>query len=65
MVFVVVIVVFVDKNWEFKQFDKEDVEFFFVFQFLINVYFDFIYYKIIFDFFIGKNEFDVQWVGEV
>ncbi|KAK4680748.1 Beta-mannosidase B [Podospora pseudoanserina] len=59
-----VIVVPVDKNWEFKQLDKEDAEFLPVSQFPTNVHLDLIHHKIIPDPFIGKNELDVQWVGE-
>lgn len=59
-----VIVVPVDKNWEFKQLDKENAEFLPVSQFPTNVHLDLIHHKIIPDPFIGKNELDVQWVGE-
>lgn len=59
-----VIVVPVDKNWEFKQLDKEDAEFLPVSQFPTNIHLDLIHHKIIPDPFIGKNELDVQWVGE-
>jgi beta-mannosidase len=55
----------IDKNWTFKQVDNEDSKFLPVAQFPTNVHLDLIANKIIPDPFIGKNENDVQWVGEV
>ncbi|KAH7367731.1 family 2 glycosyl hydrolase [Plectosphaerella cucumerina] len=52
-------------NWQFRQADKEDSEFLPVSQFPTNVHLDLIHHKIIPDPFIGKNELDVQWIGEV
>lgn len=54
----------IDKNWVFKQADKETSEFLSVAQFPTNVHLDLIHHGIIQDPFIGKNERDVQWVGE-
>ena len=55
----------VDKGWTFRQADKEDAKFLLVAQFPTNVHLDLIANKIIEDPFIGKNENDVQWIGEV
>ncbi|TAQ86202.1 hypothetical protein B7494_g5494 [Chlorociboria aeruginascens] len=54
----------IDKHWTFKQADNEDSKFLAVAQFPTNVHLDLIANKIIPDPFIGKNENDVQWVGE-
>ncbi|KAL7620659.1 Beta-mannosidase B [Parahypoxylon ruwenzoriense] len=54
----------IDKNWEFKQADKEDSKYLPVSQFPTNVHLDLLSHKLIPDPFIGKNELDVQWVGE-
>ncbi|KAK2046257.1 family 2 glycosyl hydrolase [Colletotrichum somersetense] len=54
----------IDKNWQFKQADKDDSELLAVSQFPTNVHLDLIHHKVIPDPFIGKNELDVQWVGE-
>ncbi|KAF3057388.1 Beta-mannosidase B [Daldinia childiae] len=54
----------IDKNWEFKQADKEDSKYLPVGQFPTNVHLDLLAHKIIPDPYIGKNEIDVQWVGE-
>lgn len=54
----------IDKGWTFKQADDESFEFLPVAQFPTNVHLDLIHHKIIPDPFIGKNENDVQWVGE-
>ncbi|KAH6695104.1 family 2 glycosyl hydrolase [Plectosphaerella plurivora] len=51
-------------NWQFRQADKDDSEFLPVSQFPTNVHLDLIHHKIIPDPFIGKNELDVQWIGE-
>ena len=55
----------IDKRWMFKQADKKDSKFLEVAQFPTNVHLDLIARGIIADPFIGKNENDVQWVGEV
>ncbi|KAI5859639.1 glycoside hydrolase family 2 protein [Durotheca rogersii] len=57
-------VVPIDKNWEFKQAGKEDSNFLPVAQFPTNVHLDLLANKLIPDPFIGKNELEVQWVGE-
>jgi beta-mannosidase len=54
----------IDKNWTFKQADSKTSEFLPVAQFPTNVHLDLIANNIIPDPFIGKNENDVQWVGE-
>ncbi|KAK4462410.1 glycoside hydrolase superfamily [Cladorrhinum samala] len=51
-------------NWHFKQADKEDSQFLPVAQFPTNVHLDLLHHNLIPDPFIGKNELDVQWVGE-
>jgi beta-mannosidase len=55
----------INKGWTFKQADDENAKFLPVAQFPTNVHLDLIANKIIEDPFIGKNENDVQWVGEV
>ncbi|KAK1623226.1 family 2 glycosyl hydrolase [Colletotrichum phormii] len=55
----------IDKKWQFKQADKEDSELLAVSQFPTNVHLDLIHHNAIPDPFIGKNELDVQWIGEV
>ena len=55
----------IDKNWTFKQADKKDSKFLPVAQFPTNVHLDLIARGVIADPFIGKNENDVQWIGEV
>jgi beta-mannosidase len=55
----------IDKNWTFKQADSTNAKFLPVAQFPTNVHLDLISNGIISDPFIGKNENDVQWVGEV
>ncbi|TVY46635.1 Beta-mannosidase B, partial [Lachnellula occidentalis] len=55
----------INKSWSFKQADKEDSKFLSVAQFPTNVHLDLIANNIIPDPFIGKNENDVQWIGEV
>ncbi|TGO71742.1 hypothetical protein BELL_0536g00070 [Botrytis elliptica] len=54
----------IDKNWTFKQADNEDSKFLPVAQFPTNVHLDLIANGIIEDPFMGKNENDVQWIGE-
>ncbi|GAP85299.1 putative glycoside hydrolase family 2 protein [Rosellinia necatrix] len=58
------IVVPIDKQWEFKQADKDDHAYLPVAQFPTNVHLDLLSHKLIPDPYIGKNELDVQWVGE-
>ncbi|KAI0397440.1 beta-mannosidase [Xylariaceae sp. FL0594] len=58
------IVVPIDKNWEFKQADKNDDAYLSVAQFPTNVHLDLLAHGLIPDPYIGKNENDVQWVGE-
>jgi beta-mannosidase len=55
----------IDKHWTFKQADSKESKFLPVAQFPTNVHLDLIANGIIADPFIGKNENDVQWVGEV
>ncbi|RDL42366.1 putative beta-mannosidase B [Venustampulla echinocandica] len=55
----------IDSGWTFKQADKTESEFLPVAQFPTNVHLDLIANNIIADPFIGKNENDVQWIGEV
>ena len=55
----------IDQNWEFKQADKEDSKYLPVGQFPTNVHLDLLHHGLIPDPFIGKNELDVQWIGEV
>ena len=57
-------VILIDKGWTFKQVDDETSKFLPVAQFPTNVHLDLIHHNIIPDPFIGKNENDVQWVGE-
>ncbi|KAK0631588.1 glycoside hydrolase family 2 protein [Immersiella caudata] len=56
----------VNKGWEFRQADKSEDEskFLPVGQFPTNVHLDLLANGLIPDPFIGKNELDVQWVGE-
>ncbi|KAM3471234.1 hypothetical protein MY8738_009419 [Beauveria namnaoensis] len=55
----------IDKNWQFKQVDKQGGdEYRAVSQFPTNVHLDLMHHNLIPDPFIGKNEDDVQWVGE-
>ncbi|KAI0097884.1 beta-mannosidase [Nemania sp. FL0031] len=58
------IVIPIDKQWEFKQADKDDDTYLPVAQFPTNVHLDLLAHKIIPDPYMGKNELDVQWVGE-
>ncbi|PBP25894.1 putative glycoside hydrolase family 2 protein [Diplocarpon rosae] len=55
----------IDQNWTFRQGDSPDSKFLPVAQFPTNVHLDLIANGIIVDPFVGKNENDVQWVGEV
>lgn len=53
-----------DQNWTFKQADNDNSDYLPVSQFPTNVHLDLIHHKVIADPFIGKNENDVQWIGE-
>ncbi|KAI1109745.1 beta-mannosidase [Nemania sp. NC0429] len=58
------IVIPIDKQWEFKQADKGDDAYLPVAQFPTNVHLDLLSHNLIPDPYMGKNELDVQWVGE-
>ena len=52
------------EKWTFKQAKQDDSEYLPVAQFPTNVHLDLMHNKLIPDPYIGKNENDVQWVGE-
>lgn len=54
----------IDSNWQFKQADEDASSYLPVAQFPTNVHLDLLHHKLIPDPFIGKNELDVQWIGE-
>jgi len=54
----------IDSGWQFKEAAKPDSDFLPVSQFPTNIHLDLLHHKLIPDPFIGKNELDVQWVGE-
>ena len=54
----------IDQGWMFRQADAPSSDFLPVSQFPTNIHLDLIHHGIIPDPFIGKNERDVQWVGE-
>ncbi|KAK9802298.1 putative Beta-mannosidase [Seiridium cardinale] len=54
----------IDQQWTFKQADKDDSTYLPVAQFPTNVHLDLLSHRLIPDPFIGKNELDVQWIGE-
>jgi beta-mannosidase len=54
----------IEKGWQFKQADKDDSAYLPVAQFPTNVHLDLMHNNIIPDPFMGKNELDVQWIGE-
>lgn len=54
----------IDQHWTFKEADKDDSTSLPVGQFPTNVHLDLLSHKLIPDPFIGKNELDVQWIGE-
>ncbi|OBT67084.1 beta-mannosidase [Pseudogymnoascus sp. 23342-1-I1] len=54
----------INEDWEFKQVDSKKSKWLPVAQFPTNVHLDLIANNIIADPFMGKNELDVQWVGE-
>lgn len=57
-------VIAINKNWQFKQADSDDAAFLPVAQFPTNVHLDLMHHGLIPDPYIGKNELDVQWIGE-
>ena len=54
----------VNKDWQFKQADKDDSSYLPVAQFPTNVHLDLMHNNVIPDPFMGKNELEVQWIGE-
>ncbi|KAH6657230.1 glycoside hydrolase family 2 protein [Truncatella angustata] len=58
------IVVPIDQHWSFKQADKDDNTYLPVGQFPTHVHLDLLSHKLIPDPYIGKNELEVQWIGE-
>ncbi|KAF4976258.1 hypothetical protein FZEAL_7047 [Fusarium zealandicum] len=54
----------INQNWHFKEATKEDDSYLPVAQFPTNVHLDLLHHKKIPDPFIGKNELEVQWIGE-
>ena len=54
----------INKGWFFKAHNDQDGKWQSVAQFPTNVHLDLLYNGMIPDPFIGKNEIDVQWVGE-
>ncbi|GFP60057.1 beta-mannosidase B [Trichoderma asperellum] len=55
----------IDAGWQFRRTDVDDFSFLPVAQFPTNIHLDLLHHNLIPDPFIGKNELDVQWVGEV
>lgn len=53
-----------DKTWTFRRGEGPDTKFWPVAQFPTNIHLDLLHNGLIPDPFIGKNETDVQWVGE-
>ena len=58
-------VTLINQNWQFRRGDEADEAFLPVSRFPTQVHLDLLHHKKIPDFNIGKNELDVQWVGEV
>ncbi|KAI9899249.1 hypothetical protein N3K66_005710 [Trichothecium roseum] len=54
----------IDENWQFKESKQDDGSYLPVSQFPTNVHLDLLHHKLIPDPYIGKNELEVQWVGE-
>ncbi|KAF4124976.1 beta-mannosidase [Geosmithia morbida] len=59
----------INEDWQFRQANSEDVDdpahdYLPVSQFPTNVHLDLLHHKLIPDPYIGKNELQVQWVGE-
>ncbi|KAI9172216.1 Beta-mannosidase B [Paramyrothecium foliicola] len=57
-------VIDINQNWQFRQADKDDSSYLDVSQFPTHVHLDLLHHKLIPDPYIGKNELDVQWIGE-
>jgi beta-mannosidase len=57
-------VVPIDQNWQFKQVKQDASDYLSVSQFPTMVHLDLMHHKLIPDPNIGKNELQVQWVGE-
>ena len=57
-------VIALDQSWTFKQVNNVSSKYLPVAQFPTNVHLDLMYHGLIPDPFMGKNERDVQWVGE-
>ncbi|KAH6608905.1 glycosyl hydrolase family 2 [Trichoderma cornu-damae] len=55
----------IDADWQFGRADVQGASFLPVSRFPTNVHLDLLHHNLIPDPFIGKNELDVQWVGEV
>lgn len=58
------IVIPIDQHWTFKQADNDDDVYLPVGQFPTQVHLDLLSHKLIPDPYIGKNELEVQWIGE-
>lgn len=54
----------IDQNWHFKQAGEQDSHYRPVSQFPTQIHLDLLHHKLMPDPFVGKNELDVQWVGE-
>lgn len=54
----------INQGWQFKEAEKGDSSYLAVSQFPTHVHLDLLHHKLIPDPNIGKNELDVQWVGE-
>ncbi|KAK2599999.1 Beta-mannosidase B [Conoideocrella luteorostrata] len=58
------VVIPINKNWQFKQAEKDDSSYLAVSQFPTHIHLDLIHHKVIPDPYIGQDENQVQWVGE-
>ncbi|TWU76317.1 hypothetical protein ED733_005824 [Metarhizium rileyi] len=54
----------INKNWQFRQADKDDASYLDVSQFPTHIHLDLLHHKLIPDPYIGQNENEVQWIGE-
>ena len=54
----------IDRGWSFKQADDTNSQFLPVAQFPTNVHLDLLHHGLIPDPYLGKNENEIQWVGE-
>lgn len=54
----------ISQGWQFKEAEKPDSSYLSVAQFPTNVHLDLLHHKLIPDPYIGKNELEVQWIGE-